>query len=123
MIHWCVRSLAKTLLVPKENIRAVSAFIGGGFGAKLWVEADAVLAALGARAVGRPVKVALARPQVMNNTTHRPATIQRLRIGTDREGRIKAIGHEVWCGNQQTGKRSVGTACVSTCRSRWAQYT
>src|SRR3546814_8698069 len=65
MIHWCVRSLAKTLLVPKENIRAVSAFIGGGFVAKLWVEADPVLAALGARAVGRPAKVALARPQAL----------------------------------------------------------
>jgi xanthine dehydrogenase YagR molybdenum-binding subunit len=86
--------------MPKEKIRSISSFVGGGFGGKLWIQADAVLAALGARAVGRPVKVALTRPQIMNNTTHRPATIQRLRLGADAQGRILAIGHEVWCGNQ-----------------------
>ena len=32
---------------------------------------------------GRPVKLALPRPFVFNNTTHRPATIQRIRIGAD----------------------------------------
>src|SRR3546814_17927582 len=81
MIHWCVRRLAKTLLVPKENIRAVGAFIGGGFGPKPWVEADAVLAALGALAVGRPVEVAPARPQVMPTHTHPPPTTHRARRG------------------------------------------
>ncbi|MDB5445208.1 MAG: xanthine dehydrogenase [Phenylobacterium sp.] len=100
MVHWVVRDLSGTLLTPKENIRVISTFVGGGFGAKLWIEADSVLAALGARAVGRPVKIALTRPQTMNNTTHRPATIQRLRIGADAHGRILAIGHEVWSGNQ-----------------------
>ena len=41
----------------------MSPYIGGGFGAKLWIRADAVLAALGARAARRPVKVvAAARP-------------------------------------------------------------
>ncbi|HEX4183635.1 MAG TPA: xanthine dehydrogenase family protein molybdopterin-binding subunit, partial [Caulobacteraceae bacterium] len=100
MVHWAVRDLSGTLLVPPEKIRVVSAFVGGGFGAKLWIQSDAVLAALGARAVGRPVKLALARPQVMNNTTRRAATIQRVRIGADRGGHIQAIAHETWSGNQ-----------------------
>ena len=103
MIHWAVRDLSAILLHPAEKIRVVSPYIGGGFGAKLWIQSDAVLAAMGARAAGRPVKLALARPQIMNNTTHRPATIQRLRIGADRKGRIQAIGHEVWSGNQPGG--------------------
>ena len=47
-------------------MRLVSPFIGGGFGSKLFLRADAVLAALGARAIGRPVKVALTRPLVFN---------------------------------------------------------
>ena len=34
----------------------------------------------------RPVKVALHRPLMMNNTTHRPATIQRIRLGATRTG-------------------------------------
>ncbi len=42
-----------------ENVRVDSPYVGGGFGGKLFVRADAVLAALGARAAGRPVKVAL----------------------------------------------------------------
>ena len=42
-----------------EGPRSISPFIGGGFGGKLFLRADALLAALGARAAGRPVKVAL----------------------------------------------------------------
>ena len=53
--------MAKTLGIPKDNVRLISPFIGGGFGGKLFVRADALLAALGARAAGRPVKVALQR--------------------------------------------------------------
>ena len=51
--------LAKTLGIAKDKVRLMSPFIGGGFGGKLFVRADALLAALGARAAGRPVKVAL----------------------------------------------------------------
>ena len=110
MIGWAVRDMAITLAIPKENIRIVSPFIGGGFGAKLWVRCDALLAALGAKAIGRPVKVALARPQLANNTVHRPATIQRIRIGATRDGVIEAIGHECWSGNLPGGNAETGAA-------------
>ncbi|MGO4765684.1 aldehyde oxidoreductase molybdenum-binding subunit PaoC [Cupriavidus sp. 2KB_3] len=99
MIDWSRGDLAQTLGVPKENVRLISPFIGGGFGGKLFVRADAVLAALGARAVRRPVKVALTRPLIFNNTPHRPATIQRIRLGAGRDGRLTAIGHESWSGD------------------------
>jgi len=104
MIDWGRTDVATTLGIPKENVRLVSPFIGGGFGGKLWVRCDAVLAALGARAARRPVKVALTRPLMFNNTTHRPATIQRIRIGATEEGKITAIGHESWSGNLPGGK-------------------
>ncbi|MBR0647083.1 aldehyde oxidoreductase molybdenum-binding subunit PaoC [Plastoroseomonas hellenica] len=104
MIDWTTGELAKTLGIAKEKVRLMSPFIGGGFGGKLFLRADALLAALGARAAGRPVKVALPRPLMFNNTTHRPATIQRLRIGATREGRITAIGHESWSGDLPGGK-------------------
>ncbi|GAY20188.1 MULTISPECIES: aldehyde oxidoreductase molybdenum-binding subunit PaoC [Sphingobium] len=103
MIAWSVGEMAATLKISKENIRLVSPYIGGGFGAKLFLRADALLAALGSRMVGRPVKVAIARPQIPNNTTHRPATIQRIRIGADRQGVIDAIAHEVWSGDLPGG--------------------
>jgi xanthine dehydrogenase YagR molybdenum-binding subunit len=104
MITWGVGEVAKTLGIPEANVRLISPFIGGGFGAKLFVRADAVLAALGARASGRPVKVTLPRHVVFNNTTHRPATIQRIRIGTTGDGHITAIGHESWSGDLPGGK-------------------
>ena len=103
MIDWGVAGTATTLGIPKENVRLVSPYIGGGFGGKLWIRADALLAALGARAAGRPVKVALTRPFMFNNTTHRPATIQRIRIGATQDGKITAIGHESWSGDLPGG--------------------
>ncbi|WP_293776457.1 aldehyde oxidoreductase molybdenum-binding subunit PaoC [uncultured Oxalicibacterium sp.] len=104
MIDWGVGDLAKTLNLPKENVRLISPYIGGGFGGKLFLRAEALLAALGARAARRPVKVALTRPMIFNNTTHRPATIQRIRIGATRDGKITAIGHESWSGNLEGGE-------------------
>jgi xanthine dehydrogenase YagR molybdenum-binding subunit len=104
MIDWSRADLATTLGVPKENVRLISPFIGGGFGGKLYLRSEAALAALGARAAKRPVKVALARPLMINNNTHRPATIQRIRIGATRDGTITAIGHESWSGDLPGGK-------------------
>jgi xanthine dehydrogenase YagR molybdenum-binding subunit len=49
MIAWAVRDMSETLLIPKENIHVMSPYIGGGFGGKLWVRSDAVMAALGSR--------------------------------------------------------------------------
>jgi xanthine dehydrogenase YagR molybdenum-binding subunit len=103
MIGWSVGDMAKTLGIPKANIRMISPYIGGGFGGKLFNRADVVLAAIGSRVAGRPVKVALTRPQMMNNTTHRPATIQRIRIGTTAAGVITAIGHQSWSGDLPGG--------------------
>jgi len=109
--------MAKTLGIARDKVRLISPFIGGGFGGKLFPRADALLAALGARAAGRPVKVALQRPLMFNNTTHRPATIQRIRIGANRDGKITAIGHESWSGDLKSGKPE---AAVSQTRLLYA---
>ena len=103
MIAWGKGDVARTLGIPVDKVRLVSPYIGGGFGGKLFVRADAVLAALGAKAAKRPVKVALHRPLIANNTTHRPATEQRIRIGARRDGTITAIGHESWSGDLEGG--------------------
>ncbi|HSI51257.1 MAG TPA: aldehyde oxidoreductase molybdenum-binding subunit PaoC [Ideonella sp.] len=104
MVDWGRTDLAATLKMPKEKVRLVSPYIGGGFGGKLFLRADVLLAALGAKAAGRPVKVMLARPQMFNNTTHRPATLQRIRIGAGKDGKITAIGHESWSGDLPEGQ-------------------
>jgi xanthine dehydrogenase YagR molybdenum-binding subunit len=93
------QAVATTLKIPPENVRLISPFIGGGFGGKLWVNADGILTAIASRQLKRPVKTALTRQQIFHVTTHRSDTIQRVRLATDRDGKILAIGHDVFSGN------------------------
>jgi xanthine dehydrogenase YagR molybdenum-binding subunit len=110
MLNQGQQAIAATLKIPVENVRLVSPFIGGGFGGKLWVNADAILAAIASRQLKRPVKTALTRQQVFHVTTHRSDTIQRLRLGTDRDGKILAIGHDVFSGNLPSEQTYEGAA-------------
>src|SRR5271155_3449633 len=103
-------AVARTLQIPVENVRLISPYIGGGVGSKLWVNADAILAAIAARQLNRPVKTALTRQQVFHVTTHRSDTIQRIRLGTDRGGHILAIGHDVFSGNLWSEQTYEGAA-------------
>jgi xanthine dehydrogenase YagR molybdenum-binding subunit len=86
--------LARTFDIPKENVRVITRYVGGGFGNKLPYYVDATLAAIGARMLHRPVKVAMTRPQMFHTTTHRTASEQRVRLGADRDGRLTAYGHD-----------------------------
>jgi len=95
-------SIADTLKIPLEKVEVVSEFIGGGFGNKLPIYGDAILAALAARELGRPVKVVLTRQQMFGVVTHRAATIQRLRLAANRDGTLTGIAHEAWT---QSAKR------------------
>jgi xanthine dehydrogenase YagR molybdenum-binding subunit len=110
MLNQGQQAIARTLKIPVENIRLVSPFIGGGFGGKLWVNADAILTAIASQQLKRPVKTALTRQQIFHVTTHRSDTIQRIRIGTDPEGRIVAIGHDVFSGNLPSEQTYEGAA-------------
>ena len=94
MLNAAQKTVAATLLMPVEKVRVVSHYIGGGFGSKLKVFGDAILAALASRQLKRPVKIALTRQQIFNHTTHRTATVQRMRLGADETGKLQAIGHE-----------------------------
>ncbi|NDZ17376.1 xanthine dehydrogenase [Variovorax sp. WS11] len=99
MANWCAADVAAMVEVPVANVRVIAAYVGGGFGGKLRTYAEAVLSAFAARELRRPVKTALARHQVLNHTTRRAATIQRVRLGAAADGRLTALGHETWTGN------------------------
>ncbi|RAI01799.1 xanthine dehydrogenase [Acuticoccus sediminis] len=110
MIGWARDALAGALGIAAENVRVDSPFIGGGFGGKLYIRADALLAALGAKAAGRPVKVVLQRPIIINNGTRRAATIQRIRLGARPDGTLTAISHVSTSGNLPGGFPEAGIA-------------
>jgi xanthine dehydrogenase YagR molybdenum-binding subunit len=91
------KRVANTLQIPVEKVRIVSRYIGGGFGGKLPVWDDVILSVLASRMLKRPVKTALTRQQMFHVTSHRPDTIQRVRLGAGRDGKLVAIAHEGWC--------------------------
>jgi xanthine dehydrogenase YagR molybdenum-binding subunit len=91
--------IAAVFGIAAENIRVVSPFVGGAFGSGLRTWPHVTLAALGARVVGRPVKVMLSRREMYYGVGYRPHTVQRVALGASRDGRLAAIVHE---GHQET---------------------
>jgi xanthine dehydrogenase YagR molybdenum-binding subunit len=87
------RYLCNVFAKPSDDIRVVSAFMGGGFGAGLRPQYQVVLAVLGALALQRSVRLVLTRQQ-MYGLGYRPATIERLALGAKRDGTLEAITHE-----------------------------
>src|ERR1700737_744801 len=110
MLNQGQKGIATTLKIPVENVRLISPFIGGGFGGKLWVNADAILAAIASRQLKRPVKTALTRQQIFHVTTPRSDTIQPLPRATDHDGKILAIRHDVFSGNLPSEQTYEGAA-------------
>jgi xanthine dehydrogenase YagR molybdenum-binding subunit len=87
-------SIASTLRIDPEQIHLVSPYVGGGFGSKLAIHAETILAVFAARTLHQPVKVAMTRQQIFHLTGLRPTSSQRVRLGAGRDGRLVAIGHE-----------------------------
>jgi xanthine dehydrogenase YagR molybdenum-binding subunit len=89
------QAAARAFGLEPERVRVISRHVGGGFGAKLRARPTAILAAMAAQAAGRPVKVAMTRQQMFAAGGYRTPTVQRVRLGAARDGRLVAISHEV----------------------------
>ncbi|HLY78017.1 MAG TPA: xanthine dehydrogenase family protein molybdopterin-binding subunit, partial [Caulobacteraceae bacterium] len=83
--------VAETLQIHRNDVHLMSLYVGGGFGGKGSSYEDLALAALASRALAMPVKIALTRQQMFNATVHRPATVQRVRLGATPDGRLTAL--------------------------------
>ncbi|MDH2426283.1 xanthine dehydrogenase family protein molybdopterin-binding subunit [Sphaerisporangium sp. TRM90804] len=89
-------TIAPLFGMPPDRVRIVSPYVGGGFGSKGKAHPHVVLAALAAKQVGRPVKLAVTRQQMFAVTGYRTPTVQRVRLGADGDGRLVAITHEAF---------------------------
>jgi xanthine dehydrogenase YagR molybdenum-binding subunit len=83
-------------------VRVVNRHVGGGFGSKGTPRPQLVLAAIAARAVGRPVKLAITRQQMFAFVGYRTPTIQRVALGADADGRLVAISHDATMQSSRT---------------------
>jgi len=89
------KSLMSSMLgVPKEKVRVVSYYIGGGFGSKGFSWPNTVLAAMAAKQVGRPVKLVLSRQQMFTTAGRRSQTIQKIALGAAQNGKLSAVKHD-----------------------------
>ncbi|MFY1673849.1 xanthine dehydrogenase family protein molybdopterin-binding subunit [Plantactinospora sp. WMMB334] len=87
-------ALCRLFALPPEAVRVTAEHVGGGFGSKGSPRCTPVLAAMAARQVGRPVRLALTRQQLFGPIGYRTPIIQRVRLGADADGRLSAICHD-----------------------------
>ena len=95
-VYGVQKHLAESLGVPAENIRVISPFVGGAFGASLKPNYYPSLTAMAARELKRPVKVVYTRAQMFTGHGYRPDTIQRIALGADRNGKLSSMIHEAF---------------------------
>ncbi len=88
-------SVATAFRLQPERVRVIAPYVGGAFGSKAFTHPHVILAVMAARVVRRPVKLALTRQQMFALAGYRTPTIQRIRLGADRDGRLTAIAHDV----------------------------
>jgi CO/xanthine dehydrogenase Mo-binding subunit len=82
---------------PENRVRVKVPYLGGGYGAKVYVKIEALVAAL-AMLVRRPVKIALTMEEQFYTITKHPTTF-RIKSGVDKDGRVVARACEVhWNG-------------------------
>jgi CO/xanthine dehydrogenase Mo-binding subunit len=86
--------IARLLGWPENRVRVKVPYLGGGFGAKLYIKLEALVTAL-ALLTGRPVKIALTMEEQFYTLTRHAATL-RVKSAVNRDGRITARECEVW---------------------------
>ncbi len=94
MINQLIKGLADTLLMDKADITIDAAYLGGGFGSKIALHCEAVLASMATRILERPVKLVMTRRQMFTLVGHRPASLSRIRLAATVDGRLTALGHD-----------------------------
>ncbi|SDZ20200.1 xanthine dehydrogenase YagR molybdenum-binding subunit [Micromonospora pattaloongensis] len=92
-IPWLRKHLAKRFGIPEEAVRIISPFVGGAFGGKSRAWPGVLIAAMAARATGRPVRLALTRAGVYHTVGGRTPSTQRVALGADAQGKLTALIH------------------------------
>ncbi|MGW2933922.1 xanthine dehydrogenase family protein molybdopterin-binding subunit [Streptomyces sp. NPDC001156] len=89
---WVADGLAKLFSLDPAAVRVRSEHVGGGFGSK-GVRAHQVAAVMAATVLRRPVRVIMTRRQMFSLAGYRSPTTQRVRLGADSGGRLRALEH------------------------------
>ena len=88
------QTLASLLGIEQANVHVICPYVGGGFGCKGNTWPPATLAAMAAKMVGKPVKLAVTRAQMFSSNGYRPRTVQKLRFAADEQGHLVSMRHD-----------------------------
>jgi len=109
-------SIARSLKIPSNKVRVIKQYMGGGFGSKLELGKYTIMAALAARDIGRPVKIAVDRRTMNLAVGNRPDSVQTLKIGAKKDGTLTAIAHSSF---GAAGAYPSGAGCSWPARSMY----
>lgn len=85
--------VANVFGLKMKNVQVISPFVGGGFGSGLRPQHQLFMAVMASLALKRNVRVTLDRAQ-MYMIGHRPPTLQHIKFGADKTGKVNAIYHK-----------------------------
>jgi xanthine dehydrogenase YagR molybdenum-binding subunit len=82
--------LASVFGFAKDDVRVLNSYVGGAFGSGLRPQYHVFLATLAAKMLERSVRVTMTREQMFSHV-HRPYAIQRVALGSEQDGALRAI--------------------------------
>ncbi|SEB15713.1 xanthine dehydrogenase family protein molybdopterin-binding subunit [Paraburkholderia sartisoli] len=89
-------AVSKTFGIGADNVHVISPFVGGGFGCKGSSWSHVTLCAMAAKQTGRPVRLALERPQMFGPVGGRPMTEQHFVIAARGDGTLTGMRHDTY---------------------------
>ncbi|GGH04767.1 MULTISPECIES: xanthine dehydrogenase family protein molybdopterin-binding subunit [Pedobacter] len=89
-------TIANVFKIPPENIQVNSEFVGGGFGMALRTWPLEIATVMASKHIGKPVKVVITRAQMFTMVGNRPAAIQTIGLGADKDGKLTGITHRAY---------------------------
>ncbi|HVP80779.1 MAG TPA: xanthine dehydrogenase family protein molybdopterin-binding subunit [Thermodesulfobacteriota bacterium] len=89
------RELAVALGIPADHIRYIVPYVGGAFGGKNTLVAEAIAVALARFTKGRPVKVVFSREEELTATQVRVGAFMKLKTGVKRDGTLTARSADI----------------------------
>ena len=110
--------LADWLGIPKEKVRVIAPYVGGGFGSKAGVTMEAIPVAMAMKVPGKIVKFRHTREEEFYGTFVRQAVTIRMKLGCDAGGKLLAMENEmIWDGGAFTEygvniTRAAGYSCT-----------
>jgi len=106
--------LADQLGIAPADVRIVSPYLGGSFGSRSFLLQTTAVIALGAKMIGRPVKLEATRADGFTIATYRAETRHRVRLAATREGQLQSLIHDGWEVSSRGDTYKVAGVDVST---------